>query len=277
MEVPAQPVVVGVDGSEQSFQAASWATDEATRRGAPLHILLVNDDPTRADDSERVVREAAARARCRTPRLDVTGAVVPGHAAEELIHRSSTAQLIVVGSRGLGRFVRGLLGSVSVTVATHSVCPVVVVRGPGITGGPVVVGVDGSFGSQVALRFASMAAAQHAAELVAVTAWPALATEYPVDTTLFVDERQLQRQLEGFLTDELAQWRQKHPDARVRAMVRRGHPVKILTEIARDAALLVVGHRGRGDFAELLLGSVASGVLAHSPSPVAIVHTDEAG
>jgi nucleotide-binding universal stress UspA family protein len=136
-------VVVGVDGSEGSRRALRWAAHEAAARGDALHLVHVWQQPqayaplglgTYPLDPEPI--EQAARslldgllteARDLQPGLPVTGDVVEGAPAEALLDAARTAELLVVGSRGLGGFRSLLLGSVSQQVVQHARCPVVII------------------------------------------------------------------------------------------------------------------------------------------------------
>ena len=185
--------------------------------------------------------------------------------------------MVVVGSHGRGGFARLMLGSSSAAVAAHATVPVVVTRGTSMDGawraGPVVVGIDGSEVSESAIDFAFSSAAVRRAGLVAVHAW---AQPDPfVDEAYAVLSEAATRQTEARLavSESLAGWRDKYPDVPVTEVIADGHPVDaLLTESTIvDGALLVVGCRGRGGFAGLLLGSVSRGVLHHATSPVAVV------
>ncbi|MDA3630568.1 universal stress protein [Saccharopolyspora sp. WRP15-2] len=268
--VSSRSVVVGVDGSPSSAQAVLWAGSEAAH---PLHLVLVNDHPTRAARCEKTVGELAERCRRAHPGLLVTEEVVAGHPAQELVRRSDDAPLLVVGSHGHGVFRDVLLGGISTSVAAHARCPVVVVRGTPRTTGPVVVGVDDSPGSRTALRHAFDFAARRHERLVAVQALPDAyftAGVYPR-----LDPQEIRTRADLHLAEQLAGWCAEHPDVAVHRDVANQHPVAALCAAAEDAQLLVVGHRGRGGFAGLMLGSVANGVLHHSPCPVAVVRTAE--
>ncbi|MDA3645515.1 universal stress protein [Saccharopolyspora indica] len=261
-----RPVVVGVDGSPPSVRAALWAGAEAVRTGLPLHLVLV--DGTQADHT---VDELTRRCRKAVPELVVTGEVTAGHPARELVRRSTDAQLLVVGSHGHGAFREVLLGSTSTSLAAHARCPVVVVRGEPRTTGPVVVGVDDSPGSRAALRHAFDHASHRRAELIAVQALPDAhfaANAYPTP-----DPREVRTRADLHLAEQLAGWCADYPDVAVHRDVANQHPVTALCRAAESAQLLVVGHRGRGGFTGLLLGSVAHGVLHHAPCPVAVVRT----
>ncbi|KAA5838070.1 universal stress protein [Saccharopolyspora hirsuta] len=263
-------VVVGVDGSDSSAQAAEWAAAEADRRHVPLHVVLANDDPARAEHAEDAVGRTAAKCRTDHPGLEVTAEVLTGRPVEVLVDRSSAADLLVVGARGLGGFTRALLGGVSLGVASRASCPVVVVRrGAPTDAGPVVVGVDGSPCARSALEFAFSAAAQLGADLVVLQAWHEENLLYTPLSPNFRDE--VDDTVRRILSRETADLRQAHPDVVVHEVAQRGHPVAALTDAARDARLLVVGHRGGGGFDGLFLGSVAAGVLNHAQCPVAVI------
>lgn len=91
-----------------------------------------------------------------------------------------------------------------------------------------------------------------------------------------IDWEALEDDVRRELAEQLAGWEQRYPQVvAVRSSVPRGHPVVELTNAARDAQLLVVGHRGHGGFTGMLLGSVASGVLHHASCPVAVVRGEK--
>jgi nucleotide-binding universal stress UspA family protein len=73
------------------------------------------------------------------------------------------------------------------------------------------------------------------------------------------------------LSEALAGWSEKYPDVQVIAETIRVHPARVLADASEAAALVVVGSRGRGAFAELLLGSVSQNVLQQARCPVAVV------
>ncbi|QIZ38686.1 universal stress protein [Saccharopolyspora sp. ASAGF58] len=265
-----QSVVVGVDGSESSLEAALWAAAEAERLLLPLRVVLVNNDPTRDPFAKEVVRDIGNTCRRAVSDLEVSEEVTNGHPAEELVHRSASARLIVVGSRGQGAFRETLLGSTSAAVATHASSPVVVVPAPGAaTSGPVVVGVDDSTGSRKALRYAFDAADRRRSELVAVQALPnAYFIPGPYDHP---DRDELVANAKKRLAEQVSAWTESYPEVVVRQIVSNIPPAQVLREAAQHAQLLVVGHRGLGGFPGLLVGSVARGVLHHPPCPVAVV------
>lgn len=266
--LPARTVLAGVDGSEQSERCAEWATAEAALLGASLHLVLAYDTAHRREWADELVRGVAARCRAAEPELHVRAQAVPGNPAEDLVARSAEAALVVVGSRGRGAIRDALLGSVSTAVATSAGCPAVVVRGAGEPGpGPVVVGLDLSPASRPALHFAFDCADRRGRELVAVQALP---DAYFLPAILDdAERRRHQEDAEEQVSGQLAVWREHYPDVVVRRIATDQHPVESLCEQARGARLLVVGHRSRSTPARP--GSVALGVLHHSPCPVAVV------
>ncbi|GAB2668954.1 universal stress protein [Saccharopolyspora gloriosae] len=268
-------IVVGVDGSEQSIAALSWAAVEAGRRRTDrVHAFVINDFPAQDDQAWKMLETIAGRVRADNPSITISEVVTRGRPAAALIDMSWRTQLIVVGARGRNTAVGTLLGSVSTKVATHAHCPVAVVREPR-TEGPVYVGVDSSPHSQDALEFAFAAAAARRSELVALQIWdvpgPDISIVPPLPDEIALAEADAQRSI----AEQLAGWSERYPEVSLVKAGQRGHPVIGLTERAREAQLLVVGHRGRGGFAGLLLGSVAAGVLQHARCPVAVVRGDK--
>lgn len=138
------PVVVGVDGSGMSGSALEFAAEEAVLRGTelvavhawtmpavvgpPAMMPLAYDPPAIQQDEGRVLADALAGVAARYPGLTIRRELVAGRPAKALIDRSRHAQLVVVGSHGLGGFTGLLLGSVSQHLIHHAPCPVLVVR-----------------------------------------------------------------------------------------------------------------------------------------------------
>lgn len=288
----AEPVVAGVDGSECALQAVRWAAAEAARRRLPLRLVAAHTfpaggfigDPGLGVDPRAVLREvvlgnleAAATAAAEVaPGLAVERADVDGDAAVVLAAESRRAALVVLGDRGLGGFTGLLLGSVAVTLSAHAACPVVVVRGveadPAVPRPePVVVGVDGSPGSEAALAFAVEAAVARGVPLLAVHAW----RDVLVDATMapLVDWDAVESDEREVLAERLAGIRTAQPDLVVRRLVVRDRPARALVEQSRGAQLVVVGSRGRGGVQGLLLGSVSQQLLHHAHCPVAVVRS----
>lgn len=288
-------IVAGVDGSAAALHAVRWAAHEAARRGVPLrllhvcHLLPVRHPRQIAppaeyrnailDQGRHWLTEAEEAAWHVEPGLAVSTDMQDGIAADVLIRETRTARLLVLGSRGLGGFAAMLLGSVSVALAAHGHCPVVVVRSadertaPPETG-PVLVGVDGSELSEAAIGFAFEAAAARGVPLIALHTW------FDVDVaggwaTIpgTIDWDHVQEQETKALTAAVAPWRAKYPNVEVRELVERERPAHALLRRGAGAALVVVGSRGRGAVTGLGLGSVSQALLHHAECPVVVART----
>ena len=140
-------IVVGVDGSSESRQALRWAVDEAVLRKAKLLVVHAwwalpeleagarGSDPdsqaTSRGEAKRFVDEFVEQTLGPdAAKVEINALAAQGiTATEALLDAAGHADLLVVGSRGLGGFKRLLLGSVSQQCVQHATCPVVVVRG----------------------------------------------------------------------------------------------------------------------------------------------------
>ncbi|MFG3699343.1 universal stress protein [Micromonospora sp. NPDC047620] len=282
------PVVVGVDGSAAALDAVRVAAREAAQRQRPLRVVhafiwpltRVPVDPVPGapagaglrNQAERYVAEAIAEAGKAAPEVAVTGVVVDGAATPVLLDESRDAALVVLGHRGLGGFAGLLIGSVTVQVSAHALCPVLVVRGEPRADGPVVVGVDGSANSTEAVAFAFEEASHRGAPLIAVQAWLFPSPVGPGDILpLVYDLDAYAAEEERVLAESVAGFAERYPDVPVRHRLVRGSPARVLVDESEAAQLVVVGARGRGPLSGLLLGSVSHAVLHHAHSPVAIV------
>jgi nucleotide-binding universal stress UspA family protein len=279
-------IVVGVDGSPEALRAVEWATGEARRRGASLRLVTALDwtyvhvvgvpglgqetgDMLRGQASASL-EEAAAVATGLDPDIDVDQHLAAGFPIGMLVGESRHAGLLVVGEGGLGRIASVVAGSVAVGVATHAACPVVVVRGAEHAGpepAPIVVGVDGGPVGEAAIAFAYEAAAARGAPLIAVHAWgdpPGDLRTAPLWEE-FVDEA------ERVLAERLAGWGEKYPDVPVQRIVSHSLPSRRLLELSAKAQLVVVGSRGHGELAGLVLGSVSNAMVHRAACPVVVV------
>ncbi|GAA1422448.1 universal stress protein [Streptomyces thermospinosisporus] len=284
-------VVVGVDGSASSLAAVEVAAREARLRGAGLRVVHaffwpalhvpVGPSPFGPAEgglqnmAERLLSEAVQRAKAAEPELDVTDVLVTGEPLTVLEAQSRAAELVVVGTRGMGGFVGLLVGSTAVHLAAHGQCPVLVVRKEPNPDGPIVLGVDGSPAGQRAIEFAFTEAELRGAPLLALhvwSTWTAALPPPPTPAAPYANEPEaLREEEEQLLSQALAGHQEKHPDVPVERKVVRGGVRESLIEASRDARMLVVGARGRGGFTGLLLGSVSQAMLHHAYCPVAVV------
>jgi nucleotide-binding universal stress UspA family protein len=136
----------------------------------------------------------------------------------------------------------------------------------------IVVGVDGSPGSRKALAWAAAEAADHGADLYVVNVWEH--TLLPPAGSVSVSEHYVPEPSQS-TTDELVQVIKEelgdNPPVQIQAQVREGRPAKVLIDESAAADLLVVGQRGHGGFAGLVLGSVSQHVAAYAKCAVTVV------
>ena len=280
------PVVVGYDSSEHGQAALDAAAMQAVRRRLPLHIvhalgvrpyaelfpageMPVDTVPWRAA-GQALLDQVAADLRERYPGLETSTCVRMSSPTVLLLEQSRGAEILVVGARGGGGFVGLTVGAVGAQVTTHALCPVLVVRPAARPGGPVVVGVDGSAGSEAAVGFAFEQAAAREVGLVALHAYLPWAYETPRTEDLpsdLVHKDDARR----VLSESVAGWAEKFPDVDVELRVEREQPTAALVQASGEAQLLVVGSRGRGGFRGLLIGSVSRTALHHAACTVAVV------
>lgn len=292
MAVNKPPILVGIDGSPSAEQATRWAAREAALTGTPLHLIhsypwaeldrfpgalkpgMRNQDLFLVESREYLNR-AVAEARRAAPEVEVTTEFATRHPVDILTERAGSAERIVLGSRGLGGVSGLLLGSVAVGVTSHATCPVVVVRGdepaqPDLDpDASVVVGIDTSAHSEAVLSFAYEYAALHRAPVLVLTTWADTVLE--PSTAMFLDTVAITEEERCQLSERLAGWRDKYPDVVVRTGVIEDRPAHALVTASRTARLVVVGARGRGGMAGLLLGSTSQALIHRSECPVAVV------
>jgi nucleotide-binding universal stress UspA family protein len=145
--------------------------------------------------------------------------------------------------------------------------------------GPVVVGYDQTPHSDRALTIAAREAAMRGAPLSIVHAYfwlpPLDLAASPVTIPVVETEEDCRNVAEQLVEAAAARILATHPGVRVEARAVSGHAAKALADASRGAELLVVGSRGSGGFAGLLLGSVSLRVLADACCPVIVVHGDD--
>jgi BASS family bile acid:Na+ symporter len=273
-EIPAlQPVIVGYDGSEATLPALRWAAQEAMGSQRGLRVVLAWGLPTMGfgavsatadldrSKAEAELANAVYLLGSEVRGLSVEGELVQDKPAQALVDRSADAALVVVGHSGKGRVGRWVLGSVASGVISHSHAPVVVVRGDEAGQvrrvGPIVVGVDGSPGSEDAVSFAMRSAPQHGYQVVAVHASEASARPGGLQA----------------VSPALAAGREQNPAVEVREVIEPANAAQLIVAQAKDAALVVVGSRGHGGLAGMLLGSVSRAVVEQTDCSVVVMRS----
>ncbi len=286
-----KPVIVGTDGSDHAERAIRWAARYAARHERTLLIAIAVSTPlivSGMDEKHRqeivddlsehadvILNEGVAVARQVAPQLSMQTEIRLEPTSQAMMNLAEEAEVLVVGARGLGAVGTAVLGSVSGQLAAHAPCPVVIIPGAevdpsGAVDGPVVVGVDASNNSGAAVLAAAIEALSLQVPLTAVHAYghePAVRLPARASRRT-VDEHDVAEQV---LTEQLAEVRSTYPELPVERAVVAERPAASVIDRSAGAQLVVVGSRGRGGFASLLLGSTSAKVLREAKCPVMVV------
>lgn len=276
MTTSTAPLLLAYDGSDDAEAALVWASREAAMRGLRLRVVMVDDvsvapwgEHTWVEDNvdlahaELVMKEAGV--------VDGTTERRSGFVVPTLLELAPHASMVVVGSRGHGRVSELAVGSVGRHLAAHATRPVVAVRPPvSVRAERIVVGLDGSETSAAAFEFACDRAELTGESVTALHGWkvrprPSGFGGQTPSIAEMVDDREL------LLAESIAGVRAAHPDVVVVTEAVPVAPARALIDASSNASLVVVGSRGRGVFAGMLLGSVGQDVLHRAHCPVAVV------
>jgi nucleotide-binding universal stress UspA family protein len=295
--------VVGVDGSPSSNAAVAWAAKDAKMHCLPINLVYVSpplpeflgtEPPAPTAGEYSSWEEMHAHEVLEAAHKIAAEAAAPGGAYQisseafyaapivpTLIDLSARAGMIVVGSHGQTAVARAVLGSVSSGLVYHAKCPVAVIHDEHVLAAvpadaPVLVGVDGSPASERATEIAFDEADRRGVGLVALHAWNDMGPlgfgrpgQAPVEWSNF------EAREHEILAERLSGWQERYPDVVVRKVVVSDRPAPRLLEQAESAQLVVVGSRGRGGFAGMLLGSVGRAVVDAARIPVIVARASE--
>ena len=282
-------IVVGVDESPAAKVAVQWAARDAELRKIPLTLVHAtspeiatwpnvqlpaalarwHQDHGRrlVDDAFKVVEEAT---RHGGP-AEVHTEILSSAAVPAMVDLSKDAEMVVTGCRGSGRWPGRLMGSVSSGLLRYAHCPVAIIHDedplmPHPSKAPVLVGIDGSSASELATAIAFDEASRRNVGLIAVHAW----SDVDVSEWPGIDSPVTPSMAEEVLAERLAGWQEQYPDVQVSRTVVRDQPARQLVQRSEEAQLVVVGSRGRGGFADMLLGSVGETVAQMARMPVIV-------
>lgn len=286
-------VVVGFDGSPAADIALRWGAEAAVGHGLPLTLLTARPDAEAPvlDLEEELVEElievdlvealeaACEQVRVTHPDLTVRTVIHPDSPVEGLLAASTTADMIVIGSRGLGGFQGLLLGSTAMEVTPYAECPVVVqyvpdekslaARANARHPNAVVVAYDGSSFALRALMFAMTYADAMKLGVAIVYVSPGSRQRAPIAVERDAEWLPFEVRQDFTVAALVAS---AHPDVPVTYLHAVGRPAGVLISEAAGAPLAVVGTRGRGGISQLMLGSVGQQMLLHAECPMAMVH-----
>ncbi|TQM32413.1 universal stress protein [Nocardia bhagyanarayanae] len=282
------PVVVGVDGSEQSLTAVRWAAQYAARHRSPVQLIHALGVPALGPsmagpifdveswrhtgrDLLATAADTARAAAAPIATIEVRTVVDDAAPVPVLAGRAADARLTVVGTHGHGVFGRMVLGSVSTALVRHAHGPVAVVPEAKSESwrGPVVVGVDGSPSSAQAVEVAFDEAFLRGAEVIAVHTWSEFGR--------YESRAEMQTEAETLLAGSLAGYVEKYPEVPVTRVVAEDRPARRVLRAAAGAQLIVLGSHGRGGFPGMTLGSVTHAVLHRTECPLLVVRPRTTG
>jgi len=286
-------VLLAVDGSDDARAAGAWLAQHPLPTGSRLRVVTAVSIPPSALDIP-TVREfnTALREQAREAAEAARAQLAPGFAQSEVLVREGDAReviltaaetwpadLVVMGARGLGAVAGLLLGSVSLGVARHAPCSVLVVKpGAGVARG-IVIGIDGSPPAADAARFVARLPLDPTAvvRLIGAVELPPIPATTPGFARGLVQEARMQivNERKAMLQQALASAAEPLSEIvkNVERQVLLGPPADVLLAAGAkpDIGLVVIGARGLGTLGRLLLGSVSENVLRHADRPVLIV------
>jgi nucleotide-binding universal stress UspA family protein len=293
-------IVVGVDGSPPSKSAVQWAAHEARTRNVPLTLIHVvvtpawgptpwllseaplplpaEEDSALEEAGQKILGEAVKIAEDSAEddvAFEIKSELYFSVPVSTLVNLSKQARMVVVGCRGQNTLSRVLFGSVSNGLIHHAHCPVAVIPDsaqstPVRSKLPVVVGVDGSAASELATEIAFDEASRRGVDLVALHAYRD--ADLPkVLNVQWSGDHPIPPQA---LAHRLTRWLERYPDVTIHPRIVCDNPARHLIEESQSAQLVVVGSRGRGGFAGMLLGSVSTAVALTATVPVIVARRD---
>ena len=265
------PIVVGIDGSQAAIRAAEWAVDEAVSREVPLRLVEVI--PQQAEPAafasvgnvrmeleyaETALGVASAAVTASAQPVKVETAVVRGDPATALITESRNAGMVCIGSVGIGRFARALLGSTAAELAEAAHCPVAIIRTqqrrPKPDSALIVVAVNDSPGNDDVVERAIQEAQLRHAPLLALGVWRKDLGEMPYDE---FDRR-------------VRLWEQRYPAVQFHARATRTDIADFLDASESRIHLAVIGAADIDQVASLI-GPHSHPILGHAECSVLIV------
>ncbi|MDY6869112.1 MAG: universal stress protein [Actinomycetota bacterium] len=243
-------VLVGIDGSDAAIGAAIWAVEEAVSRSVPLVLISVMPSihPS-AEEYQRELHHADASLRAARRAVEATGRpvkvdtdIATGQPAAVLIARSRDAELVCVGSAGIGRYERSILGSTAADLAEQAHCPVAVIR-PAHSGGPsdihwIVTAANGTPDDEAVIEGAMREARLR---------------RLPVLLLAGTGGDELDR--------TVALWRERFDDVHVYRVAFHGDVARFVREHDEPVELAVVGAADAGELAGILGRHGRSSVL----------------
>jgi nucleotide-binding universal stress UspA family protein len=251
-------VIVGIDGSQASIHAAEWAADEAVSRGVSLLLLaIIKATHPSAEDYQRDIAHAETSLQAARLAVEATGRpvkvetdILRGPPGAILISESNDAEMICVGSVGIGRYSRALLGSTATEVAEKALCPVAVIRSRPDQPGPdinwIVVAVSDAPGCDIVVDQAMREAQLRKLPVLAIGT------------------------IQHELDNRLRPWRRWYPDVHIYPVTTGANVTRFLKTVDDLVPMAVVGAADAGELARIV-GPQDHPVFRHTQSSVLII------
>ena len=268
---PQPAVVVGIDGSQAAIHAAEWAVDEAVSREVPLRLVQVIAEQVEpapfasvgnvrmeVEYGEAALRIATAAVEATGKAVKVETAILQGDSAATLIAESRNAEMICIGSVGIGRFARAFLGSTAAELAEGAHCPVAIIRTrhsqPKPDSALIVVAINDSPDNDDVVAQAMQEAQLRHAPVLALGVLRKDSGDMPSDD--------LDRRVQC--------WGRRHPGVKIYAGATRTDIADFLAVMDRTIQLAVIGSSDADQVARLI-GPHRHPILGHADCSVLIV------
>ena len=270
---PQPAVVVGIDGSQAAIQAAEWAVDEAVSQEIPLRLVQVIPEEVEPaplasvgnvrmelEYGQTALRIASAAVEATGKPVKVETAILQGDPAATLIAESRNAEMICVGSVGIGRFARAFLGSTAAELAEAAHCPVAIIRTqqsqPKPDSALIVVAVNDSPDNDDVVEQAIKEARLRQAPVLAVGVLRKDTGDMP--------NAELNRRVQ--------RWSRRHPGLKIYAGATRTDIADFLAVMDKTIQLAVIGSTDVDQVARLI-GPHRHPILGHAECSVLIVRS----
>ncbi len=278
----AEHIIVAIDANASHRASIRWALDRAILTGASVELFFVitrswgdrdeAPEPELVEAADRILASARGYAQQQAPGVHVAATWAFGKVSVSVRDAAGRSDIVVLGIEPRRAVESAFVGSLALRVAAIAPCTVVAVpHGWSGAGAGVVVGIDGTSSSEVALDFAANEALLRGDVLTLV------AGGYSANPLLtgLVPERTVDHHRERVLEAAAAAVRDLQPAPQVSTREIEAAPAAALIRAARGSRLLVVGGRRRHATERALMGSVAHDVLLNLETPVAVARRPE--
>lgn len=261
-----KPIMVGIDGSQAAIAAALWGVDEATSRAVPLRLVsvmkLTHDSPDDYDSdlrhTETSLRQAQSAVEASGQAIKLETEILRGSAGPVMAEASRDAEMICLGSVGIGRYARAILGSAATELANTAHCPVAVIRAeldqppPDINW--IVVRMTDAPDNEAVVKHAVREANLRGAPVLVLGGWP----------------EELGEEADARFERRVQDCGRRHPELRIYPIATRAGIASFLSANNERAQLAVISGGEAGQLARLL-GPYGHPLFRHPACSVLVV------